>query len=161
VPLLVYQGVLMTDLARAADIVLPGSAWVEKDGTYTNDQGRVQASARVFAPPGDALDDRDIFLQVAKALGSPLPLASPADVRVAIAEQLSSNAAYAGLGSISFSRPVTARHWLDASNPSERWKWDFMFQEVNEQKWDGLSAALPQLSIIPLTPVQDKMKNDG
>ena len=161
VPLLVYQGVLMTDLARAADIVLPGSAWVEKDGTYTNDQGRVQASARVFAPPGDALDDRDIFLRVATALGSPLPLTSPADVRVAIAEQLSSNAAYAGLGSISFSRPVPAKHWLDASNPSERWKWDFMFQEVNEQKWDGLSAALPQLNIIPLTPVQDKMKNDG
>ena len=31
--LLVYQGVLSTELARAADIVLPGSAWVEKDGT--------------------------------------------------------------------------------------------------------------------------------
>ena len=43
--LLVYQGVLMTDLARIADIVLPGSAWVEKESTYTNDQGRVQASA--------------------------------------------------------------------------------------------------------------------
>ncbi len=42
--LLVYQGVLMSDLARAADVVLPGAAWVEKDGTYTNDQGRVQAA---------------------------------------------------------------------------------------------------------------------
>jgi hypothetical protein len=35
-----------------------------------------------------------------------------------------------------------------------------MFQEVNEQKWDGLSAVLPQLNIIPLTPVQDAPKND-
>jgi NADH-quinone oxidoreductase subunit G len=159
-PFLVYQGVLMTDLARAADIVLPGSAWVEKDGTYTNDQGRVQAAARAFAAPGDALDDRDIFLRVATALGTPLPYQSSAHVREAIAQQLASNAAYAGLGSIGFARPVTAKHWLQASNPSERWKWDFMFQEVNEQKWDGLSAALPQLNIIPLTPVQDAPKND-
>ena len=30
-----------------------------------------------------------------------------------------------------------------------------MFQEVNTQKWDGLNAALPQLNIIPLTPVQE------
>src|SRR5262245_9530441 len=107
VPFLIYQGVLMTDLARAADIVLPGSAWVEKDGTYTSDQGRVQPAARVFAAPGDALDDREIFLRVATALGSPLPYRSPADVRSAIAEQLASNAAYAGLGSIGFARPVT------------------------------------------------------
>ena len=158
---LIYQGVLMTAVARAADIVLPGCAWVEKDGTYTNDQGRVQPAARVFAAPGDAVDDRDIFLRVAAALGSPLPYRSPADVRAAIAEQVATNTAYAELGSIAFSRPVTARHWLQASNPSERWKWDFLFQEVNEQKWDGLSAALPQLNIIPLTPVQDAPKNEG
>jgi len=150
----------MTDLARAADIVLPGSAWVEKDGTYTNDQGRVQAAARVFAAPGDALDDREIFLRVAAALGSALPYQSPANVRDAIAEQLAANPAYASLGSISFARPVTAKHWLQASNPSERWKWDFLFQEVNEQKWEGLSAALPQLNIIPLAPVQDAPKNE-
>ena len=35
-----------------------------------------------------------------------------------------------------------------------------MFQEVNTQKWDGLNAALPQLNIIPLTPVQD-IQDDG
>ena len=106
-------------------------------------------------------DDREIFLRVATALGSPLPYRSAAEVRAAIATQLASNPDYANLGAISFARPVTARHWLQASNPSERWKWDFMFQEVNEQKWDGLSAALPQLNIIPLTPVQDAPKNDG
>ena len=153
--LLVYQGVVMTELAAAADIVLPGSAWVEKDGTYTNDQGRVQPAAKVFSAPGDAMDDRDIFMRVAEALGQPMPWKSSADVRAAIAAQLKDNPAYAALDSISFARPVTARHWLQASNPSERWKWDFMFQEVNTQKWDGLNAALPQLNIIPLTPVQE------
>ena len=67
---------------------------------------------------------------------------------------------YAGLASLDFARPVPAKHWLQASNPSERWKWDFMFQEVNEQKWDGLTAALPQLNIIPLTPVQEAPKGE-
>ena len=159
--LLVYQGVLSTELARAADFVLPGSAWVEKDGTFTNDQGRVQPAAKVFSAPGEALDDREIFFRVAKALGQALPYSTPADVRVAIAEMLKDHPAYAALGSISFARPVTAKHWLQASNPSERWKWDFMFQEVNTQKWDGLTASLPQLNIIPLTPVQDGSKGDG
>jgi hypothetical protein len=98
---------------------------------------------------------------VAKALGQALPYTTPADVRAAIAEMLKDHPAYASLGSISFARPVTAKHWLQASNPSERWKWDFMFQEVNTQKWDGLTTALPQLNIIPLTPVQDGSKGDG
>ena len=84
-----------------------------------------------------------------------MPWKSAAEVRAAIAAHLKDNPSYTALDSISFSRPVTARHWLQASNPSERWKWDFMFQEVNIQKWDGLSAALPQLNIIPLTPVQE------
>src|SRR6185503_10879881 len=35
-PLLVVQGVLMTDLARAADLVLPGASFVEKEASYTN-----------------------------------------------------------------------------------------------------------------------------
>ena len=47
-----YQGVLLTELARAADIVLPGAAWVEKESTYTNDQGRVQGAAKVFDAAG-------------------------------------------------------------------------------------------------------------
>ena len=33
----------MNELAAAADIVLPGAAFVEKDALFTNDQGRVQA----------------------------------------------------------------------------------------------------------------------
>ncbi len=156
--LLIYQGVLMTDLARAADIVLPGSAWVEKDSTYTNDQGRVQPAAKVFAPPEGALDDRDIFFQVGTALGQSLPWTSAAEVRAAIAAQLAGVAGYGELSEITFAKPLTAKHWLQASNPSERWKWDFMFQEVNAQKWDGLSGVLPQLGLIPLTPIQESAK---
>ena len=121
---------------------------------------RVQPAARVFAPPGEALDDCEIFLRVARALGDALPYASAGDVRAAIAAHLAGNPAYANLTELNFARPVGARHWLSASNPSERWKWEFMFQEVNEQKWDGLSATMSQLNIIPLTPVQEAPKGD-
>ena len=37
-PLLIVQGVLLTDLARAADFVLPGASFVEKEASYTNDR---------------------------------------------------------------------------------------------------------------------------
>ena len=68
-PLLIVQGVVMTELAAAADIVLPGSAYVEKDAIYTNDQGRVQAASRAIAPPGEALEDWQILVNLAPSLG--------------------------------------------------------------------------------------------
>ncbi len=45
-PLLIVQGVLMSDLARAADIVLPGASSMEKNALYVNQQGIVQAASR-------------------------------------------------------------------------------------------------------------------
>src|SRR5207237_5705426 len=56
-PLLIVQGVLHSELTAAADFVLAGSTAFEKDGSFTNDQGRVQAAATVTAAPGDAQDD--------------------------------------------------------------------------------------------------------
>ena len=52
-PIVIYQGVLQTELAKIADVVLPGSAWVEKDATYTNEQGLVQAASKAINAPGN------------------------------------------------------------------------------------------------------------
>ena len=71
-PLLIVQGVLMTALAQAADVVLPGAAWVEKDGAYVNGQGRLQGGARVIDPPGDAQEDWQVFVNIGLALGAAL-----------------------------------------------------------------------------------------
>jgi NADH-quinone oxidoreductase subunit G len=152
---LVYQGVLLTGLARAADIVLPGAAWVEKEATYTNDQGRVQPAAKVFDVPGEARDDRDILLAVAAATGQPLSYGSVRDVRAALAEALAGNPAYAGLGDMAFARPVAVRNWLQGSNPAERWKWDFMFQDLPPVKFDWMPLPSSRPGVIPLRPVQD------
>ena len=148
---LIVQGVLMTDLAKAADIVLPGASWVEKDASYVNEQGRLQGAARAIAPPGDAHEDWQIFVNVGVALGAAVNYTSSADVRAELARQLGRNERYAGLTSLAFARPVSARHWLQASNPSERWKWDFMFQDLPPVKFAGKPAPTSWFNGLPVT----------
>ena len=96
---LIVQGVLHTPLADAADIVLPGRAFVEKDATFTNMTGHVQASSQVITPPGDAGEDWQILTKLAGAFGSNVSYASAAAVRQAIAHALADKPAYAVLGS--------------------------------------------------------------
>jgi len=139
-PTLIVHGVLKTELARAADLVLPGAAAFEKDACYTNDQGRVQAAARVAAPPGDAMEDWRVFVSVAATLGVPLTYGSAAEVREAIAAEMAGTPQYAGLGSLEFAEPVAVRHWLQASNPSERLKWEALFRDAPPLKF-GRSGA--------------------
>jgi NADH-quinone oxidoreductase subunit G len=153
-PLLVVQGVLMTELASAADIVLPGAASVEKDAIYTNDQGRVQAASRAIAPPGEAVEDWEILVSVGRALGVSLPFNSATDVRQALAAAMPGTP-YAEADRLVFTRPVPARNWLQASNPSERWKWDFLYQDLPPIKGHNvqMEGLPPQAGYIPLKPV--------
>ncbi len=55
--------------AHAADIILPGAAYTEKDGTYVNTEGRVQFSEKAVFAPGDAREDWTILRALADALG--------------------------------------------------------------------------------------------
>ena len=82
---LVYQGVLAGPLAAAADVVMPGAAWVEKDGCFTNDQGRVQAASKALVTPGEAVEDWQILTSVAAALGLPFVYESAVAVRTDLA----------------------------------------------------------------------------
>jgi anaerobic selenocysteine-containing dehydrogenase len=154
-PRLVVQGVLMTDLTSVADVVLPGAAWVEKDASYVNQDGRLQTAARVIAPPADAQEDWQIFVNVGLALGAPFTYASSQEVRAEISAALSGNERYAGLARLAFARPVAAAHWLQASNPSERWKWDFMFQDLPPVKFAAKPAAATSwFAGLPVTKVE-------
>jgi NADH-quinone oxidoreductase subunit G len=157
-PLLIVQGVLLTPLAQAADFVLAGAAFVEKDATYTNGQGRVQPASLVIAPPGEAREDWLILASVAKALGLAMPYQTSNDVRRAIAAAMPGTA-YGQADQMVFTRPIPARNWLQASNPSERWKWDFMFQDLPPVKghsvqMEGLPVEGSGPSYIPLRPVE-------
>jgi predicted molibdopterin-dependent oxidoreductase YjgC len=149
-PLLIVHGVLLSDLAKAADIVLPGASWVEKDASYVNMDGRLQASARAFAPPGEAQEDWKVFTDVGLALGAAVTYPTSAEIRAELAAAMSSNATYAGLATLTFAKPLAARTWLQASNPSERWKWDFMFQDLPPVKFEGRHGLSSLLAAIPL-----------
>ena len=157
-PTVIYQGVLQTDLARIADVVLPGSAWVEKDATYTNDQGTVQAASKAINAPGESVEDWQILTSVAAALGLPYSYASSQQVRADLVKHLVDNPAYAGLTEQVFNRPVSAEHWLKASNPMERWKWDTMFRDLPPVK--GHNVQMEQMSqptVIPLRLVTEEI----
>jgi NADH-quinone oxidoreductase subunit G len=151
-PVLIVQGVVLTDLARAADFVLPGASYVEKEASYTNDQGRLQGAARAIPPPGEAIEDWQILVNLSVVLGVPFDYTSAAHVRSDLAAAVGQVAGLEGLTGLAFARPVTARHWLQTSNPSERWKWDFMFQDLPPVKGAVDPSSLPGL--IPLREVK-------
>jgi hypothetical protein len=59
------------------------------------------------------------------------------------------------MDTLTFGRPLSAKHWLQASNPSERWKWDFMFQDLPPVKGAVDPQALPLApGTIPLREVK-------
>ncbi|HJU20445.1 MAG TPA: NADH-quinone oxidoreductase subunit NuoG [Stellaceae bacterium] len=69
----IYQGHHGDRGARHADLILPGAAYTEKDGTYVNTEGRVQLGRRAVFPPGEAREDWRILRALSGALGRPLP----------------------------------------------------------------------------------------
>ncbi|MDQ3068487.1 MAG: molybdopterin-dependent oxidoreductase [Acidobacteriota bacterium] len=153
-PVLIYQGVLLTALAAEADIVLPGACFAEKDATYTNWQGRVQATAQAITPPGEAQEDWRIFSKLGALLGTPPAFTESRGIREAIAAGLTTVPGYDKLGVMVFSRPISQRSWLQTSNPSERWKWDFMFQDLPPVKFGVEYGPMPRADVIPLREVK-------
>src|SRR5688572_18455320 len=128
VPVVVYQGVVQTELAKIADVVLPGVAWVEKDATYTTEKGLVQTASKAISSTGQSVEDWQILPSVAAALGLPDTSTTSQQVRADAAQRLSSRPEYARPREPRFKQVVTPQHSLKTSNPMERWKWDTMYK---------------------------------
>jgi len=77
---LVVQDIFMTETAHYADVILPASAFPEKDGTFTNTDRRVQMGRRAIDPPGAARQDLQIILDLAKRLGLDWSYSGPREV---------------------------------------------------------------------------------
>jgi NADH-quinone oxidoreductase subunit G len=77
----VYQGHHGDRGAARADVILPGAAYTEKDGTYVNTEGRVQQGHRAVFPPGDAREDWKILRALSAAIGRPLAFDSLGELR--------------------------------------------------------------------------------
>jgi len=83
----VYQGHHGDAGAARADVILPGAAYTEKDGTYVNTEGRVQQGFLAVKPPGDAREDWRIIRAISAYLGHALPFDSLTDLRAHLAAQ--------------------------------------------------------------------------
>ncbi len=77
---LVVQDLFLTETAKYADIVLPASAWAEKDGTVTNTNRQVQRGRAALPLPGDARQDWWIIQEIANRIGLDWRYQSPADI---------------------------------------------------------------------------------
>jgi formate dehydrogenase major subunit len=77
---LVVQDIFLTETAFHADVVLPASAWPEKDGTVTNTNRQVQLGRTALKMPGDARQDWWIIQEIARRIGLDWNYSGPADV---------------------------------------------------------------------------------
>ena len=82
---LAVEELFLTETAKLADVVLPGASFLEKDGTFTNGERRIQRVRRALAPPGKARPDWEILADLLARAGCAGAYASPADIMLEIA----------------------------------------------------------------------------
>lgn len=87
---LVVQDLFLTETAALADVILPASAWPEKDGTVTNSNRTVQMGRAALAPPGEARQDLAIIVDLARRLGLDWRHDHPREVFAEMAEAMPS-----------------------------------------------------------------------
>ena len=90
----------LTETAAAADVVFPACSFLEKDGTFTNIERRVQRVRKVFEPVGESRPDLAIIAALASALGRDIS-DDPAETMVEIADRVPQ---YAGVSYDSLDR---------------------------------------------------------
>jgi formate dehydrogenase major subunit len=77
---LAVQDIFLTETAEFADVVLPASSYLEKEGSYTNTDRRVQRGRKVLEPPGEARVDWEIIQDIANRVGLPMDYQSPSEI---------------------------------------------------------------------------------
>ncbi|MCH9011839.1 MAG: formate dehydrogenase subunit alpha [Proteobacteria bacterium] len=77
---LVVQDIFLTETAFHADVVLPASAWPEKDGTVTNTNRQIQIGRKALETPGEARQDWWIIQEIARRIGLDWDYGHPREV---------------------------------------------------------------------------------
>jgi NADH-quinone oxidoreductase subunit G len=103
----IYQGHHGDRAAARADVILPGAAYTEKDGTYVNTEGRAQRAWLSVHAPGEAREDWRIIRAAGEGLGIRLPFDDLAQLRAAML-----NAAPA------LAEPFATRGCMDTTSPA-------------------------------------------
>lgn len=97
---LVVQDIFLTETAEFADVILPASSFLEKTGTYTNTDRRVQLGRPVRALPGEARQDWELICEIATRMGYPMEYSDVSAVfdELVAATPLYANLSHANLG---------------------------------------------------------------
>ncbi|MDQ3427287.1 MAG: formate dehydrogenase subunit alpha, partial [Gemmatimonadota bacterium] len=82
---LAVQDLFLTETARWADVVLPGSSFAEKSGTFVNTDRHIQLTDAALDPPGEARRDLDILMELSNRLGLRTDWRGPGDAMREIA----------------------------------------------------------------------------
>ncbi len=80
----VVQDLFLNETAKYAHVFLPGSSFLEKDGTFTNAERRISRVRKVM-PPKAGLADWEVTVKLAQALGYPMDYKSPEEIMAEIA----------------------------------------------------------------------------
>jgi formate dehydrogenase major subunit len=98
---LVVQDIFLTETSEFADVILPASSYLEKNGTYTNTDRRVQLGKKVLDPPGQARVDWEVIQDIAVRIGLGWSYSSPREVFDEIVSVMHNykNLSYDNLGS--------------------------------------------------------------
>jgi len=78
--LLIVQDIFLTPTARLAHIVLPGTSFAEKSGTFSNTERRVLLVREAISPKGESRPDWEIIQDLSTRLGYPMHYSSPEEV---------------------------------------------------------------------------------
>jgi formate dehydrogenase major subunit len=87
---LVVQDIFLTETACYADVVLPASAWPEKDGTVSNTNRQVQLGRKALKAPGEAREDWAIIQNMARGIGLDWSYAHPREIFAEMGEAMPS-----------------------------------------------------------------------
>jgi formate dehydrogenase major subunit len=91
---LVVQDIFLTETAEFADVIFPATSYMEKEGTYTNTDRRVQIGRKVLDAPGEARLDWQIIQDMSNRIGLEMNYESPREI---FEELVSVMPNYAGL----------------------------------------------------------------
>jgi len=75
----VIQDIFLNETAKYAHVFLPGSSFLEKDGTFTNAERRINRVRKVMPPLG-GLADWEVTIAFAEALGFPMNYTHPSEI---------------------------------------------------------------------------------
>jgi len=103
----IYQGSHGDAGAQRADVILPGTTYVEKSGTYVNLEGRPQHAFEAATPVGESREDWKIVRAISEVLGTPLPYDDIDQVRARLSDVSPTFSNVGKCESLSFS-PVEA-----------------------------------------------------